>query len=188
MRSPDPDAALEALLAEHGELLRRAIACCCPAELAAAREDIEQEARLRLWKALEGGTILERPASFVYRVAMTATLDAWRRWRARREEALDGPARAGDRPPAETAAAVDAAPSPEQTAAARELGGRIRSALSRLVETRRLAVELHLQGLSVPEVALATGWTEPAARKLVYRGLADLREELRNEGIEGSRA
>lgn len=28
------------------------------------------------------------------------------------------------------------------------------------------------------------GWTEPKARNLIYRGLEDLRETLRAEGIE----
>jgi RNA polymerase sigma-70 factor, ECF subfamily len=178
------DATLEALLAEHGERLRRVIARACPPELAAEREDIEQEARLRIWKALESGTLVERPASFIYRVALTATVDAWRRHRARpqghRAELGEGGLEVEG---ARTEPVAPDAP-PDTVAGARELGRRVRAAMTELVENRRLAVALHLQGFGVPEVARLTGWTEAAARKLVYRGLADLRARLREEGID----
>ena len=56
--------------------------------------------------------------------------------------------------------------------------------LRRLQENRRRAVGLHLQGMTTDEIARMAGWTEPKARNLVYRGLADLRVELRGMGVD----
>jgi DNA-directed RNA polymerase specialized sigma24 family protein len=38
--------------------------------------------------------------------------------------------------------------------------------------------------LSPRDIAETLQWTEPKARNLVYRALADLRQRLRAEGIE----
>jgi DNA-directed RNA polymerase specialized sigma24 family protein len=53
-------------------------------------DEVFQEVRIRLWKALkDGGPIAEAPASDVYRTALSATVDLIRRRRPRREETLD---------------------------------------------------------------------------------------------------
>jgi DNA-directed RNA polymerase specialized sigma24 family protein len=43
---------------------------------------------------------------------------------------------------------------------------------------------LHLEGMTTQEIGNLLGWTEPKARNLVYRGLQDLREQLRAEGVD----
>ena len=40
---------------------------------------------------------------------------------------------------------------------------------------QRETARLYLQGYGSAEIARLTGWTEPRARNLLYRGLADLR-------------
>ena len=47
-----------------------------------------------------------------------------------------------------------------------------------------MAVELYLQGMSSHEIADLLDWSEPKARNLIYRGLNDLRKDLRAEGID----
>ncbi len=181
---PSIEARLEALLQEHGALVHTTIARLVPAASGIAREDVGQEARLRLWRALERGTEIQRPASFIYRVAATAALDALRRAHVRREQPLETSADdSRGRAAARRLETVDGSASPEAIAAGRELERKVEAALGKLVENRRAAVELHLQGLSVPEVARLMGWTDPKARKLVYRGLEDLRRGLREKGI-----
>jgi DNA-directed RNA polymerase specialized sigma24 family protein len=58
--------------------------------------------------------------------------------------------------------------------------------MARLPENRRLAVGLHLRGMTTDEIADLMEWSEPKARNLVYRGLKDLRGELRDMGVEYS--
>jgi DNA-directed RNA polymerase specialized sigma24 family protein len=42
---------------------------------------------------------------------------------------------------------------------------------------------MHLQGYPREEIAELMGWTEAKTRNLLYRGLADLRDRLTEQGI-----
>ncbi|MGH9309605.1 MAG: RNA polymerase sigma factor, partial [Vicinamibacterales bacterium] len=142
---------------------------------------IKQDACIRLWRALASGREIPSLASYVYRIAATATIDAIRRVKARREEVL-GPEN-GDQPNLLSRLTASGA-SPERAAALAELAGRIERARRDLAPDRRRAVGLHLQGLTTSEIGRLLGWSEAKARNLVYRGLHDLRQRLRAEGID----
>jgi len=180
------DARFHELLRRYGAFLRRTIVRVCPRELGLSCDDIEQEAWVRLWTALKREREIAFPGSYIYKVAVSATIRAIRQAKARREEALpeDGLASAGS--PVDTLPAPPDA-SPYAVAERREWTRKIEAALARLPEHRRLAVGLHLQGLTTPEIGELVGWTEPKARNLVHRGLKDLRQSLRTLGIEYGR-
>ena len=172
------------LLDQYGRLLRHAIRRTCPAHLGLSTDDIEQDARLRLWRALQGERKIAKPASFIYRVAVTATVDAIRRARNRREVPLEP-----DLPGEESAVDVglhSAAQytSPEETEDRRRLLEAVLGRLHQLAADRRRAVALYLQGFTTTETAELLGWTEPRARNLTYRGLQEFRRKLREDGIE----
>jgi RNA polymerase sigma-70 factor (ECF subfamily) len=77
---------------------------------------------------------------------------------------------------------MDGGSSPSRRAARREELLSLASALRRLPEDQRLAVEMkHLQGATVAEVAEALGKTETAVGGLLRRGLAKLREVMADE-------
>ncbi len=135
---------------------------------------------LRLWRALRDERNVDDLASYIHRIAVTATIDAIRRVTARREEQLgaDEDAAGPVLPPA------DPRQSPDAIVARRRAMEGLMKALARLPANRRRCVELHLQGFSTNEIAELEGWTEAKARNLVYRGVAELRETLRKEGIE----
>ena len=178
----ESNARLERLLERYATLLRAIIAQNCPRHLGIQIADIEQEARLRLWKALQREKELIDPASYIYRIAVTTTIDAVRRVNARREEQLKLPDEDEKRTPAHLAA--DAIQQPDAVTERRELMSAVASAVASLAENRRRAVELHLQGLTLGEIADLLGWTEARSRNLVYRGMEDLREALRRRGID----
>jgi DNA-directed RNA polymerase specialized sigma24 family protein len=118
-------------------------------------------------------------------VAVSATLRASRQARARREEQLEqGDAAAGE-PLGTFHASLQEAP--DSIAERREWIHKIDAAMGRLRESRRLAVGLHLQGMTTREIGELLGWSEPKARNSVHRGLNDLRRHLRAEGIEYGR-
>src|SRR5688572_33260225 len=77
--------------------------------------------------------------SYIYRVAYTAMVDEMRRAQWRREVPLETGEPGWD--PAATGQ-----PGPEQAAASVEIADGVHDCLGRLVEDRRLAVTLHLQG------------------------------------------
>lgn len=174
-----------AIVDEYGRFLRNTIAQHCPRNLGLDINDIEQEARLRLWRAIENEKDLTGAAFYIYRIAVTTTIDAVRRVLARREEQLsqDGPGEDGNE---NAFIQIEADPdqSPYARAQRQELIEKVESTLALLSENRRTAVELHLEGMTSKEIADLMDWSEAKARNLVYRGLDDLRKQLRAEGVE----
>jgi RNA polymerase sigma factor (sigma-70 family) len=173
---------LDALLTSYGAFLRGAIRRVCPATFGISVDEIEQDARIRLWHALRRERNIADPASYLYRIAATAAIDAMRRVRARREHPLTI---AGSETAPEELIVEPPSPdrSPEQLAADHETSGLVQRSLARLRVNRRRAVGLHLRGFTSTEIANLLGWTEPKARNLTHRGLKDLRELLKDEGI-----
>jgi RNA polymerase sigma-70 factor (ECF subfamily) len=180
-------APFDEILERYGQLLRQTIAQVCPKNLGLQFDDIEQEARLRLWRALEAETEIASPASYLYRIAVTTTIDAVRRAVARREEQLRVQEAHSDDPEGPgvvRSPATEAARSPEAVAERHLLLRKVQTALAKLSDDRRRAVGLHLRGFRPPEIARMLCWTEAKARSLVYRGLEDLRRRLAAEGID----
>ena len=125
------------------------------------------------------------PASYIYRVAVTTTIDAVRRVMARREEQLcrDASDEEGNEG-RDLRIEADPDQSPYLVAQRQELIEKVEAALAHLSENRRTAVELHLEGMTSQEIADLLDWSEAKARNLTYRGLKDLRKQLRAEGVE----
>jgi RNA polymerase sigma-70 factor (ECF subfamily) len=136
-----------------------------------------QSALVKVLERWGEGTALP-PASYLWKMAYTTTIDEIRRRRRTREVPLD-PEDDGTGPAAEATAASD----PEREGSAAEIGAAIGECLQKMVEPRRLAVVLHLQGHTVPEAGRILGWGEKRVENLVYRGLADLRRCLEARGF-----
>lgn len=191
----DPEAApvaldrrLQDLLTRFGGLLGATIRRMLPRDLGIDTQDIEQEARIRLWKALGRATEGELAPSYVQKVAATATIDAIRGALARRDrkaiEDLGGERDGGEGMSGAAGVELESvAASPEDLARRRDVGAAIESSLSELGAPRRRAVRLHLFGLSAPEIARLTGWSATKTRTLISRGLADLRTKLNEKGV-----
>lgn len=160
--------------------LVRAVSRICPPWLASRADDLVQVALLRVLEVRrksEGNTQIA--TSYLRKAAYSALIDEIRRCRRRREVSLeteDG----GIDPAAEPGSPQ---PDPEEVSAGQEVGRAIRECLAQIVRPRRLAVTLHLQGHSVPEIGKLMGWASKKADNLVYRGMADLRECLVSKGV-----
>jgi RNA polymerase sigma factor (sigma-70 family) len=140
-------------------------------------DEMEQEVRLRLWRALStSDRVRGAKTSYLYQTAMSAALDMIRRRRARPAEDLDV---------IEESESVDApaAAGPDAALEQAELAERIEAAIDALPEPRDVVVRLHLTGYHRTEIAQLLGWTEPKVRNLLYRGLEDLRARLLERGI-----
>jgi RNA polymerase sigma-70 factor (ECF subfamily) len=143
-------------------------------------DELEQEIRLRLWKALQTGEKIEAaPASYVRQVARSAAIDLFRRRRSRREDPL----------PEQPERGPMTAPTAETHLATGELAAALGRALEQLVTSRQGVVRMHLAGYPREEIAGLMGWSEAKVRNLLYRGLDDLRGRLTAMGItpEGAR-
>ncbi len=170
---------LERVLERYAGVLRAAIARTVGGNPELDVEDIEQEARIRVWKALAAERPNQRLDSYIYRVGVTAAIDAVRKARARREERLGDVEEGGGPEPA-----VAPPTWPDAVTGRREAVAVVRGCLRGLGDNRRRAVGLRLHGLTRGETAELTGWTEAKIRNLVHRGLKDLRACCRAAGIE----
>jgi RNA polymerase sigma factor (sigma-70 family) len=140
------------------------------------RDDLVQEVRVRLWRALDSERIEAIPASYLYRTATSAALDLIRRRRASREDAME------DLPALERSVA-DGAPRPDQSAQLSDLAMQIERAIEAIPESRRRVVRMYLAGYNSTEIGALMGWSEAKARNLLYRGLGDVRERLASVGV-----
>lgn len=174
------------LVKEFGLYLRNAIASICPKNLGIQIDDIEQEARIRLWKALEKDVEIRDHASYIYRIAFTTTIDAIRRVKARREEQLTTSEDSKEETSEPGEIVVDLGPSPHQTIETKQILNQVERILATMDENRSSAIRLYLQGMTSFEIAAVLGWSEPKARNLLYRGLKDLRAGLKAAGIDYS--
>jgi len=169
---------------EFGVLLRRAIVRFCPRDKGLQFDDIEQEARMRLWRALQDEREVTNYASYLYRIAATATIDAMRRVQARHEEQLEILVEQRTDEGEMMLLPAPVKDSPERLAESREAVDRVMSAVAKLPDAQRRAVGMYLQGMTSQDVADLMGWSEPKSRNLIYRGLKELRKSLREEGID----
>jgi RNA polymerase sigma-70 factor (ECF subfamily) len=143
-----------------------------PAEI----EEVMQETRIRLWKALgTSDRIQQAPASYIYRTVSSAALDFLRRRRARREHTLDD---SGESPAHQLATARSAEDGQRQD----EIQRVVAESIELLVESRRAVVRMYLAGFDREEMQELLGWSEAKTRNLLYRGLADLRATLESRG------
>ena len=182
--SSDIECRFNALLERHDQLLRNTVARICPKDLGLQFNDIQQEARVQLWRAIESEREITHLGSYIYRIAISVTIKAIQRAKARREDQLYPAEEDDEHGGALDSLVTDPNRSPEALAEQSELIAKIEQALARLPENRRLAVGLYLKGMSTEEISDLMEWSEPKARNLAYRGLKDLRDELRAEGIE----
>jgi RNA polymerase sigma factor (sigma-70 family) len=179
-RESDLSTALEALLDRYSSTVRR---------LARQRglqehevDEVFQEVRIRLWKALgEKERIETVKASYVHRATMSAALDLIRQ-RREKEQPLGAVEMRGSSQgnPVAVAAPVHG---PEAELARGRIRDALAAALEALPERRQVPVRMHLLGYGTLETAKILGWSEPTARNLLHRGLADLRRELLDRGV-----
>ncbi|GIX34724.1 MAG: hypothetical protein KatS3mg126_0503 [Lysobacteraceae bacterium] len=171
--------ALRALIERFGARVRAEIARHRLERHGIDPDDVEQEVRIRLWSTLQRDPNALLPASYVMRTVSSVLVDAVRRSEARPVEAL---------PDEPDGLALDGlgrtAPRPDEAAEDGQFAAAVVAAIKALPVRRRRPLQLYLQGFTVPEVAELCGLSFDAGRKLVYRGLDELKARLRAEGWE----
>lgn len=173
---PDPiHTRLEELLRIHGARLRALLLSHGLDRHGIDPADVEQEVRIRLWRAIERDRSAAFHASYVQKVVATTVIDALRRAEVRAAEPLPQ----DDDEPGQL---PEPGAGPEQSATDVERMDGITRCLAELPQRRRLPIALHLQGFSLQEIADAIGVSAEAARKLVARGLDELKTRLRELG------
>jgi RNA polymerase sigma-70 factor (ECF subfamily) len=171
--------ALQALITRFGSRVRAQILRHRLDRHGIDAQDIEQEVRIRLWNTLQRDPNALLPASYVQRTVTSVLVDAVRRAEARPTEEMPEEPDLLDVEPL-----GQAQQAPEASAQDGQLANAVGAAIAALPERRRRPLQLYLQGFTVPEVGELCGMSFDAARKLVYRGLDELKARLRAEGWE----
>lgn len=170
---PDVHARFEDLVERYGRLISSVVARVGGRAAGLVQEDVEQRVLLALWKQVEREQTIDHPSSYIYRAAVRETV------RVLREEDMPPAEPVGDHPEAAGAGAGD----PYQALEAREQAAQIEAGLNGLQPDRARAVRAHLAGFEVGEIMAMYGWPYQKARNLIARGMADLRDALRAQGV-----
>lgn len=172
---PPQDDRLEAILRAHEPRLRALLSRQLAGRTGIDIDDLVQEIRIRLWKALAREAQVEALASYIQRVVTSVVVDALRRRAARPEDTLEEPLQL---------AAAACAAAPEQALARAQQAEALRAALARINARRRRPAALLLQGFSTAEIARLLGESEATVRNLAYRGVDELKTLLSGAPLE----
>jgi RNA polymerase sigma-70 factor (ECF subfamily) len=135
-------------------------------------EDVAQTVFVRVLYAAESFRPDARFTTWLYRLAANLCWD--RRRQAAREARLSS-----------TLPAPAASVQPAAAVETEERIKRVREAIAALPDRQRLAVVLHrYQGLSHPQIADATGWTQSAVESCLVRAYENLRSALSDMCLE----
>jgi len=173
---PRSDQEIEAVVAAYASLISRAVRRLAGSQAPLIQDDVQQVVMVGLWRQLERGQTIERPASYIFRAAVRETVRLLRRHRAH-------PPGSGRVPDVETVEA-GAAADPHRALEEKERQRAILDAMRGLAVARQQAVRAHLSGFDVREIMGMFGWSYQRARHLIARGMADLRRALRERGID----
>ena len=171
--SEDLNRRFAALIEQFGGRLRQLVQMRCRGAI--DPDDVEQEVRIRLWHALERDRNAPFSASYIQKAVANAVIDAHRRATVRATDPLPEPGDADS--PVEPGR-------PDRSASADEEVRLLGIAIGELPLRRQVPIRLHLQGFSLVEIARLTASTDEAVRKLVSRGLEELRQRLRELGLD----
>ncbi len=160
------------LIDTFGVRLRRLVEIRCRGQI--DPDDVEQEVRIRLWQALERDRNAPFSASYIQKAVVSAVIDAHRRAQVRAADPLPEPGEAED---------LVEPGRPDRSASAEQEVALLARAIGELPQRRQLPLRLHLQGFSLVEIARLTASSDEAVRKLVSRGLEELKARLRELGI-----
>ena len=173
LAAPRPDDPFNALIARFGSRVRALVIQHCRSGQGLDADDVEQEVRIRLWKTVQRDRNAVLPASYIQRVVVSTVIDSLRRHQARPMESIED---SGD----ETSWDLEPEAGPQQLASQRQQLDRLQQGLAALPSRRRQLVQLHLQGFGPSEAGELLGLSADAARKLMERGMKELRERMTN--------
>lgn len=138
------------------------------------RDDLLQEIRIRIWKALEnkGGNI-QYINAYVKKIVFSVFINEVNRLR--RERQLIGVA--------ENELCLDNPVKSDCAISANVMKEKIIESLMALGGTKRRVIELRMEGFTFAEIALINHWSLRKACNAYYRGIGELKRSLAKKGI-----
>ena len=137
-------------------------------------EDIIQEVKIKIWKRLGREKNIDLRPLYIKRIVNSTLVDHLRQLRREEKVILFEKQRllAEERESSDDSLQRDI------------FWRSVSDAADSLMESRRKVVKLFLMDLTVDEISSSLRWSKNKTRNLLYRGLSDLREKLRDRGVE----
>jgi len=135
-------------------------------------EDILQDVNIRIWKLICNEKIISNYASYIKKIVNSSVIDQLRK--CRHEEGLfnnEKRIRIAEREMAYSKEAIHN----------KNLEEIVAKAVEMLIDSRRQVIKLYLLNLSIQEIAGYLNWSQDKTRNLLYRGLADLKNILKDK-------
>ena len=138
-------------------------------------DDISQEVILKLWKVINNEKKIKHYSSYIKKVVNSTIIDYLRKSR-RQQQVISSKM--------QEKIFEKQVPFKEKDDQKKFLVKKIYSAVESLIESRKKVVKLYLLDLTIEEISILFNWTEDKTRNLLYRGLSDLKKNLKESGIE----
>jgi RNA polymerase sigma-70 factor (ECF subfamily) len=135
-------------------------------------EDVIQEVKIKIWKKFVREKEISFCSSYIQRIVNSTLIDHIRRIRRQEKLILHEKEKL----------LFEETPIPKnpvKRSISRELLSEVADSL---MESRRKVVKLFLMDLSLDEISSTLKWSKDRTRNLLYRGLSDLKEKLKERG------
>jgi len=166
---------LERIFNEHHERILTFLRKYDHARYGITTDDVLQEVKIRLWKALEKGNGIQSFSAYLRKIVDSVIINNLRDVHREREamHSVEFQLRLSDN-------GHDIGPEGDLD----RLRGVVKNALDGLKESKRKVIFLSLSGYSIKEISGMFNWTRKKTYGLYERGLADLKKKLAKEGIQ----
>jgi len=165
----------EALLEKFADFIRIHISKFNLPKFGLDPEDISQEIRIKIWKLLNTEKVISNYPSYIKKIVYSSVIDLLRKWK--REEGIF--IQEKQRKIAETK--LDYVADCNKEAQIKEI---IAEAINSLIESRRKVVKLFLLDMNIEEISAFYSWSQNKTRNLLYRGLSDLKNVLKDKDVD----
>jgi len=166
---------LEELLEKFSHFILFQIQKYSPQQKGIDPDDVFQEVKIKIWKILNDEKKIGNYASYIKKIVDSSVIDQIRRMR--REEHIlysEMQKRIAEKGNIYQRDEIDDL----------KMKKILEQAVDSLLESRRKAVKLHLLNMSLEEISEFFNWSRHKTRNLLYRGLSDLKQKLKDKGIE----
>ncbi len=139
-------------------------------------DDVFQEVKIKIWKILHSEKKITNYSSYIKKIVDSSVIDQLRKFK--REEGIYLHEKI------KKISEQNLPYIPDAFYPERDIKEIIGKAVESLIESRRRAVKLYLLNMNIEEIATYFNWSKDKTRNLLYRGLSDLKNILKERDIE----
>lgn len=166
---------LRSILEKFSGLIKFHIIKFNPQKYGLDPDDISQEIKIKIWRLLHDEKNIKNHSSYIKKIVNSSVIDLLRKWK--RDQGIILTEK--QKKVSEIKKGYPTVISFEEN-----LRNSVAEAVDSLIESRRKVVRLHLMDMTIEEISAYFNWSTDKTRNLLYRGLVDLKNRLKNKDID----